>query len=234
MINESTKQTKDILIKDLIGSVTHLQIKFQREDDEEKQWLIQNSPTSEIAALMKEMTVNMLHVLSAIGKLEPVNGITISKQFGFSKGNVSKITKKLADRQIIILEYIPNNKKEILFRTTSLGKQINSLHQDLHKQIDIGVNQFLQRYNEDELKFLVNAFHETLEASWIPTESNEESLVLSNSELKSIIGTVPDKATVPDEKNEVIEMLNKLDSCNLKKAKAILSTVFFSEYEEES
>ncbi|NOU68926.1 MarR family transcriptional regulator [Paenibacillus sp. LMG 31461] len=181
---------------------------------------------------MKEMTVNMLHVLSAIGKLEPVNGITISKQFGFSKGNVSKITKRLAEKQIIILEYIPDNKKEILFRTTSLGKEINTLHQALHTQIDIGVNQFLQRYNDDELRFLVNVFHETLQASWFPMESNEDSQALSKSKPKSIIGADPDKATVPNEMNEVIEILNKLDSRNLKKAKAILSTVFFSVYED--
>ncbi|WP_286154941.1 hypothetical protein [Bacillus sp. FJAT-27264] len=36
----------------------------------------------------------MLHVLDAIGQLEAVNGITISKQFGFPKGSVSKITRK--------------------------------------------------------------------------------------------------------------------------------------------
>jgi len=62
----------------------------------------------------------MLHVLDAIGRLEPVNGIIISKQFGIPKGSVSKVTRKLAAKNLIITESIPNNKKEILFRMTAL------------------------------------------------------------------------------------------------------------------
>ncbi|SFS37269.1 MarR family transcriptional regulator [Paenibacillus sp. 453mf] len=224
------KQNKDLLIKELIGTVNALLHKFQGEDDEEKQWLIQNSPNPAIAELMRDMTVSMLHVLSAIGKLEPVNGITISKQFGFSKGNVSKITRRLADKKIINFEYIPDNKKEVLFRTTSLGREINRLHEALHQKIDFGVHRFLQRYNEDELRFLVNAFHETLHASWIHTETNEETLELSQREL--LTNEEPGMAMVSEEMNEVIEMLNKLNSRNLKKAKAILNDVFFSVYED--
>jgi len=230
--NYSGKQNKDRLIKALMVSVNDLLHKFQREDDEEKQWLIQNSPTPVIAELMKDMTVNMLHVLSAIGKLEPVNGITISKQFGFSKGTVSKITRRLADKQIISFEYIPDNKKEVLFRTTPLGKEINRLHQALHEQIDIGVNHFLQRYNDDELQFLVNAIQETLHTSWVNTVTNEKSIALSKRDLYTKVEIDTYKTAGSEEMNEVIEMLKKLDSRDLKKAKAILSDVFFSVYED--
>ncbi|MBK5503426.1 MULTISPECIES: MarR family transcriptional regulator [unclassified Bacillus (in: firmicutes)] len=232
MNNYSGKQNKDRLIKALMVSVNDLQHKFQREDDEEKQWLIQNSPTPVIAELMKDMTVKMLHVLSAISQLEPVNGITISKQFGFSKGNVSKITRRLADKQIINFEYIPDNKKEVLFRTTPLGREINRLHQALHEQIDIGVNHFLQRYNDEELQFLINALQETLHTSWIHTVTDEKSIALSKRNLYKKVEIDTYKTTVSEEMNEVIEMLKKLDSRNLKKAKAILSDVFFSVYED--
>lgn len=232
MNNYSGKQNKDRLIKALMVSVNDLLHKFQREDDEEKQWLIQNSPTPVIAELMKDMTVNMLHVLSAIGKLEPVNGITISKQFGFSKGTVSKITRRLADKQIISFEYIPDNKKEVLFRTTPLGKEINRLHQALHEQIDIRVNHFLQRYNDDELQFLVNAIQETLHTSWVNTVTNEKSIALSKRDLYTKVEIDTYKTAESEEMNEVIEMLKKLDSRDLKKAKAILSDVFFSVYED--
>ncbi|WP_256758638.1 MarR family transcriptional regulator [Cohnella sp. WQ 127256] len=233
MLNESGKQTKDRLIKDLIVSVNDLQNKFQRDDGQEKQWLIHNSSTPVIAQLVKDMTVKMLHVLSAIGELEPVNGITISKQFGFSKGNVSKITRRLADKKMIHFEFLPDNRKQILFRTTQLGKEINLLHRTLHDQIDIGVNHFLQRYNEEELRFLVNVFQETLHTSWIHSEINEESIALSNRASHTKVESDTDKAiTDSDGMNEVIELLNKLDSRSLKKAKAILNDVFFSVYED--
>ncbi|MFD1136288.1 MarR family transcriptional regulator [Paenibacillus urinalis] len=224
MTDDSGVQKKDRLINELMGTVNALQQKFQGEEDEEKQWLIQNSPNPVIAELMKDMTVNMLHVLSAIGKLEPVNGITISKQFGFSKGNVSKITRRLADKKIIDFEYIPGNKKEVLFRTTSLGREINRLHEALHQKIDIGVHRFLQRYDEEELEFLVKVLHETWQTSWIYPETNENPNELSQS-----TNEVPGNPIVSKEMSEVTEMLNKLDSHDLKKAKAILHAVFFSE-----
>lgn len=237
MINHSMeKQNKDHLIKELLETANELQLRFQSEDDEEKQWLIQNSPNSLVAELMKEMTVLMLHVLDAIGKLEPINGITISKRFGISKGSVSKITRKLVDKQIILFEYLPDNKKEVLFRTTSVGKEIYRLHQALHHQIDIGANRFLQRYNEEELRFLVNALREILHTSWIHSETIRESITPSQKDAHTNEEPNTDEAllslTNTGEMNEIMEMLNKLDSRNLKKAKAILNDVFFSVYED--
>lgn len=38
--------------------------------------------------------------------------------------------------------------------------------------------------------------------------------------------------SVAEEMNEIMEMLNKLESRNLKKAKTILNEVFFSDYNE--
>lgn len=232
MINQSTgMKNKDCLIKELLKTFNELQLRFQSEDDEEKQWLIQNSPNPVVAELMKEMTVLMLHVLDAIGKLEPVNGITISKQFGISKGSVSKITRKLVDKQIILIEYLPDNKKEILFRTTSVGKEIYCLHQALHHQIDIGANHFFQRYNEDELKFLVNVLSETLNTSWNHSDSIGESIKPSQKDARTNKEPDTEQAlrslTVTEEMNDIMAMLNKLDSRNLKKAKAILNDVFF-------
>ncbi|QJD82948.1 MarR family transcriptional regulator [Cohnella herbarum] len=215
------KPNKDRLIKHFLESMNEIHLRFQSEEDEEKQWLIQNSPNAVVAELMKEMTVLMLHVLDAIGKHEPINGITISKKFGISKGTVSKITRKLVEKQIISIEYLPDNKKEILFRTTLLGKEIYRLHQALHHLIDSGANRFLQKYNESELQFLVNALGEILRTSWINSETTREETDLA---LRSL--------TDNEEMNDIMAMLNKLDSRNLKKAKAILNNVFFSDYED--
>ncbi|NHN32734.1 MarR family transcriptional regulator [Paenibacillus agricola] len=234
MINQLIE--KKFLIKELLETANEIHVRLQSEDDEEKQWMIQNSPNPVVAELMKEMTVLMLHVLDAIGKLEPINGITISKKFGISKGSVSKITRKLVDKQIILIEYLPDNKKEILFRTTSLGKEIFCLHQAMHHQIDIGANRFLQRYNEDELLFLLNALRETLHTSWIHWETIRESMAPSQKDVRTNEEPDTDKSlrslTVTEEMNEIMVMLNKLDSRNLKKAKAILNDVFFSVYED--
>ncbi|WP_442603147.1 winged helix DNA-binding protein [Paenibacillus sp. KN14-4R] len=226
--------TKDLLIKELMETTMKLQQRFQAEDDEEKRWLMENSSSPAVAQFLKESTVMMLHIIDAIGRLEPVNGITISKQFGIPKGSVSKITRKLIEQQIIRTENLPDNKKEILFCTTPLGKEIFHLHQALHRKIDIGVNQFLQRYDENELRFIIRCLKDTLEASWIHTEEPELEKGFESS-LGETSGRSGRKSVRSDgnaeEMNEIVQMLQTLDGRDLKKAKAILKNVFFTEFE---
>ncbi|MGE6665644.1 MarR family transcriptional regulator [Paenibacillus xylanexedens] len=238
MIKPSNNHNKEHLINEVLEAVRDIQIKFQAEDDEEKEWLLKNSPNPEVQELVQEMTVTMLHVLDAIGTLEPVNGITISKQFGFSKGTVSKITKRLVQKNIILPEYLPDNKKEVLFRMTELGQDIYRLHQAMHQQIDFGANRFLQRYTEEELQFLVHALRDTVHTSWFHSEKDGPSMVTSEG------GPYPDEAsndndnenteavTINEEMNEIMGMLHTLNSRDLKKAKAVLEDVFFTKYED--
>ncbi|WP_141432328.1 MarR family transcriptional regulator [Bacillus sp. 03113] len=227
---------KDKLIKKLMETVSNLQKKFQEEDDEEKQWLINNSNNPDVIKLLKEMTVMMLHVLDAIGQLEPVNGITISKQFGIPKGSVSKISRKLLQTQIIRKEFLPGNKKEILFRTTPLGKEIFHLHKALHRQIDKGAYQFLKRYNSSELHFLIQCLQDTLDASWVNTDVQKEPIVGQTEKERSNVQLNYTKelcsAIKSQEINDIVDMLITLDTGNLKKAKKILKDVFFTSFDE--
>ncbi len=142
-------------------------------DDFEHQWMAQHIENAEAAALLPGMTVGMLHVLDAIGRLEPVNGITISKQFGIPKGSVSKVTRKLAAKNLIITETIPNNKKEILFRMTSLGKEVFDVHRAMHVQMEQRMSLFLRRYSADELKFIATIIHDFGQMRWF----NDQGLV---------------------------------------------------------
>ncbi|AIQ72450.1 MarR family transcriptional regulator [Paenibacillus odorifer] len=214
---------KDILIKKLIEKIPQLQKRFQSEDDEEKEWLIQNCSNPLIIDFLQDSTVMMLHVIDAIGQLEPVNGTTISKQFGIPKGSVSKITRKLVQQEIIRTEFLPDNKKEVLFLTTSLGKEIFDLHLALHKQMNKGINRFLQRYNTDELLFIIQAFEDTLEASWVHSESvAEKELLTTGASLEPVEN---------DEMSQIVDMLNQLDTRNLKKAKAVLQAMFFTPFD---
>ncbi|MGE7925796.1 winged helix DNA-binding protein [Viridibacillus arvi] len=238
MNNTTQKQNKEYLIKEVWETAKDLQYKIQSEDDEEKQWLIQNSTNLVVTELIKEMTVLMLHVLDAIGRLEPVNGITISKQFRISRGSISKITRKLVEKEVIIMETLPDNKKEILFRTTPLGKEICKLHLDLHQQIDSEINRFLQQYTEDELGTTLKVLSDVLNTSWIYPATSEEKIKDSQEEVQTNereeldTGKVSHSYSVAEERNEIMEMLNKLESLNLKKAKTILNEIFFSDYNE--
>ncbi|WP_445486891.1 winged helix DNA-binding protein [Niallia sp. 03133] len=191
--------------------------KFQSEDDEEKQWMLQHCD-DDAAEVLKEMTVVMLYVLDAIGNLEPVNGISIANQYDIPKGTVSKITKKLHEKQLIVTKLLPDNKKEIFFSMTSLGQKIYAVHKALHCQIDSGSYQFLQSYNDNELHFLNECLIDTLNASWVSMD--EESKARPSISLEE------------QEREEIMAMLKKLNTVNLKKAKTILKDVFFTDFDK--
>ena len=71
------------------------------------------------------------------------------------KGTVSKIIPKLISKKFITKESLPNNKKEYLFRITPLGKEFFHLHEVMHKENYIRVNNFLIKYETRDLQFLM-------------------------------------------------------------------------------
>src|SRR5690349_21156206 len=142
-------------------------------DDYEHQWMADHCEDPKAAALLPDLTVGMLHVLDAIGRLEPVNGITISKQFGIPKGSVSKVTRKLAAKNLIVTETLPNNKKEILFRMTPLGKEIFDVHRAMHIEMEQRMSMFLRRYSTDELHFIATIIRDFGQMRWF----NDQALL---------------------------------------------------------
>ena len=155
----------------LAGQVIALMAKaterFDPEDREEWQWLAQQSANPQIVELLRDMSLTTAHVINAIGLLEPVNGITISAQFRIPKGTVSKVTRRLIAQKLAISEYLPNNKKEILFRLTPLGRELFDVHRAFDGQMERGFNRFLQRYRPDELRLLIRVLEDAIEASFL-------------------------------------------------------------------
>ena len=136
----------------LLGQISE---KFEPGENEMKQWMIENFRSSQIVEILQDSTVMTLRVLDAIGRLEPVNGITISKQTRILKGSVSKITRRMVAQKLITRESLPNNKKEILLRTTSLGREIFLAHQAFDQRMEKGFIAFLRQYELEELNLVV-------------------------------------------------------------------------------
>lgn len=166
---------KEPVIQELLGLSAKLIQKWDTDgDDEEIQWMIQHCSNPALKTILKEITVRTLHVLEAIGQLEPVNGITISNEMNIPKGTVSKATRRLIDKQLIKSSPLPNNKKERIFHTTNLGKELFHLHRKLHLEIEKNVTQFLSKYEQSELDFLTRFSQDMLETSWVNLESDEK------------------------------------------------------------
>jgi len=161
--NNETANLSDHILA-LLAKVT---ARFDSEENEEWQWLAQHSRNPLIVELLQESTTTTLRVLDTIGRLEPVNGITIAEHAHIPRGTVSKISRRLVAQNLISQESLPNNKKEILFRLTPLGRELFEVHRAFDEQMERGFLHFLQRYSADELRLLVRVLQDAIEASFL-------------------------------------------------------------------
>ncbi|WP_068784272.1 helix-turn-helix domain-containing protein [Paenibacillus phocaensis] len=222
-----SKSFKDDLIIQIMDTTDKLQRRFQTEGvDEERSWMLQQTDNPAVISFLKRSTMMMLHVIDAIVALEPVNGIRISLHLGIPRGSVSKITRRLVQENIIQMEYLPDNKKKIMFRTTPFGKEVSKVHQALHQHVERNVHALLNRYTPEQLAFLAQVQRDILNTS------------LVKEELTSVQGGQPSVAEkqpatvardgLDDSLRDIEDMLHRLDSANLSKAKNLLQVVFFT------
>lgn len=218
---------KELLFTEMMVQFTNLQERFLAEgEDDEKRWMIENTNDSMVIEFLKQSTVLMLHVIDAIGELEPVNGISISKQYGLPRGSVSKVTRKLVELQMVRTESIPDNKKEVLFYLTESGWIVFELHKKLHKHIKNNLRNFLNRYDNEQLRFLVQCMKETSETSWVRGEFIEEKMGLeqNGSSEQLLPGS---SSEITSTINDILSMMKQLEEDDLKKARDLIQLVFF-------
>ena len=164
MINTSNKDDQITQIMQLLGQVSE---KLEPGENDIKRWMAENFRNPKIVDALQDSTIITLRVLHTIGQLEPVNGITISKQSRIPKGSVSKVTRRLLAKKLITKETLPNNKKEILFRTTALGKQVFEAHQAFDGQMEKSFTKFLKKYDASELNFLIRILQDLTQTKFL-------------------------------------------------------------------
>lgn len=206
---------KEVLLNEMFIQIGVIQKKFQSEgEDEERRWMIAKTSDTKVIEILKEATVIMLHVIEAVGEMQPVNGISISKHFGIPKGSISKITRRLVEQDVMRSEYLPDNKKEVWFSLTTIGQSIYDIHKQLHSHIEHNVRKFLGRYNQEQLKFLVQCMKDTSETSWVQDPADETEQREESSKEATIM-------------SDMLTLLQQLDDRKLKKAKELIQLAFF-------
>ena len=75
-----------------------------------------------------------VHCIEYIGRNVDSNATKLAESFYVTRGAISKLSKKLIKKGIIESYQKPDNKKEIYFRLTSQGEEINKIHEKLHKE----------------------------------------------------------------------------------------------------
>lgn len=100
-------------------------------------WL--NKP--ELESALSGYTLNEVEVIEHIALIPNANVTKLANASYMTRGAISKLTKKLIAKDIIDSYQDDNNKKEIYFRLTVKGQEINNIHNKLHQS-------FLERDKE--------------------------------------------------------------------------------------
>jgi DNA-binding MarR family transcriptional regulator len=73
-----------------------------------------------------------LHCIEAIGKLDHPNGVQLAAILSMTRGAVTRLAKRLLQDGLIERYVLPDNKKEIYYRLTSIGKVLYKEHEVAH------------------------------------------------------------------------------------------------------
>lgn len=107
-----------------------------------------------------------IHTISAIGDLPEPNVTQIANHMNVTKGAISKITKKLLEKNLIEAYQQDGNKQKIFFRLTKSGQLLYDEHEKKHnlwlKRDNAFINQFDHETIELVEKFMT-AFNDYLE-----------------------------------------------------------------------
>lgn len=105
---------------------------------------------------LKEYKPSEVHCIEYIGKNVDSNVTKLSESFYMTRSAMSKITKKLIEKGFIESYQKPDNKKEIYFRLTKQGKEINKIHEKLHKEFQERDKVIFEEVTEEQLDSMLN------------------------------------------------------------------------------
>lgn len=107
-----------------------------------------------------------IHTISAINNLENPNVTEIARQLDMTRGAISKITKKLLEKNLIEAYTIPDNKQKIFFRLTVAGQELYHEHEKRHRLWEKRDEEFLSRFSDGEQRTMFHfmaAYNEYLQ-----------------------------------------------------------------------
>lgn len=113
--------------------------------------------------LFEEFSISELHCIDFIGKNEFPNVTKMAEKMNITKGGVSKIIKKIINKNAIEPYSTSTNKKEIYYKLTPKGKKVFKLHKNIHKNWCEKNLEFFKKCDEKEIKFTVSFLEKYIE-----------------------------------------------------------------------
>ncbi|MGO4789271.1 MarR family winged helix-turn-helix transcriptional regulator [Paenibacillus sp. 2KB_20] len=111
---------------------------------------------------IRENTFMEVHCIDFIEKMKDANVTKLANTFQVTRGAISKVTKRLIEMGAIERYQSPDNKKEIYFKLTDIGREIYWEHEKMHQtriERDSGFFSQLSDEEKDNLIQILNKIY---------------------------------------------------------------------------
>jgi DNA-binding MarR family transcriptional regulator len=99
-----------------------------------------------------------VHTLCAIGAIPGINITDLSVRLGVTKGAISKIAKKMEEKELIERYQEPGNDKEVLLRLTPKGKKAYLGHEKYHEKAFEQIMMKMDQLTDEQTAFVFQVF----------------------------------------------------------------------------
>ncbi|MFD0712215.1 MarR family transcriptional regulator [Paenibacillus sp. GCM10027626] len=108
---------------------------------------------------MRENTFMEVHCIDFIEKMQDANVSKLAKAFQVTRGAISKVTKRLLETGAIERYQKPDNKKEIYFKLTDIGREIYQEHENMHQMRIERDSGFFSQLSDEEKDNLIQTLN---------------------------------------------------------------------------
>jgi DNA-binding MarR family transcriptional regulator len=98
-----------------------------------------------------------VHLLDTINQHRGENTSRLALRNGITKGAVAQITKKLLEKDLITAFQVPENRKEVYFELTKLGRKAVSGHDRHHRRLNAGLSKYFETLSDKDMQ-TISAF----------------------------------------------------------------------------
>ena len=126
-------------------------------------WILEQLDNDKLEKEVLTLSVVALHILSALTK-EDLTGIELATKLSVTRGGVTRAVQNLIKYQFLTTYQSESDKKKIFYHLTVKGRKVATIHDKMHKIMDIKLGQIFNKYNEQEKSIILSFLSDLLVA----------------------------------------------------------------------
>lgn len=104
---------------------------------------------------LKDYKPSEIHCMEFIGKNIDSNVTKLADSLYMTRSAISKLTKKLMQKDLIESYQKPENRKEIYFRLTQKGEAVIKIHEELHKEHQERDKAIFEQFTQEQFDIMI-------------------------------------------------------------------------------